>query len=161
MAAVTPTALSEDELSEFLEEIVPILPMDHVREYTVEAGRPDTITRKKLETILQAGASRISINPQTMQDKTLRLIGRNHTTEQFVETFQMARDVGFGNINCDLIAGLPEESLDDFRNTLTGLQALNPESVTVHTMAVKRASRLKEEIDQFQNSSDEIVSENG
>lgn len=153
----TPTALPEEDLKRLLDSILPILPMDKAREHTVEAGRPDTINREKLQIMKRAGVSRISINPQTMQDKTLRLIGRNHTAQQCVEAFHMARAEGFNNINCDLIAGLPEETLEDFTDTFDKIKELSPESVTVHTMSVKRASRLNEEKDQFTNTPDDIV----
>jgi len=153
----TPTALSENELDYLLNHIVRILPMKNIREYTVEAGRPDTLNYKKLNTIKNAGATRISINPQTMQDKTLKLIGRNHTTGQMVEAFNMARALGFKNINCDLIAGLPEENERDFEDTLARIGDLSPDSVTVHTMSVKRASRLINEKDRFKQTDDETV----
>lgn len=153
----TPTALSVEELKMLLDNIVQSLPMFQVCEYTVEAGRPDTISREKLKVLKSSGVSRISINPQTMQDKTLQLIGRNHTVEQFVEAFHIAREQGFHNINCDLIAGLPGESLEDFMVTIDQMKQLSPESLTVHTMSVKRASRLNEKRERFPNTSDDIV----
>lgn len=153
----TPTALSENDLDLLLNGIVPLLPVKDIREYSVEAGRPDTLNYKKLEIIKNAGVTRISINPQTMQDKTLRLIGRNHTAEQLVRAFNMARDEGFGNINCDLIAGLPEETEKDFEDTLRQIGKLEPDSVTVHTMAVKRASQLINEIECFKQTDDTTV----
>jgi len=131
--------------------------MKNIREYTVEAGRPDTLNYNKLNIIKNAGVTRISINPQTMQDKTLKLIGRNHTTGQVIEAFNMARDLGFKNINCDLIAGLPGENERDFEDTLNRIGELSPDSVTVHTMSVKRASRLINEIDRFTQTDDETV----
>lgn len=154
----TPTAQPEKEFNLFLSELVPILPIDGVSEFTVEAGRPDTLNREKFRIMKNAGVSRISINPQTMQDKTLRLIGRNHSADQIVTAYKEAREEGFENINCDLIAGLPEETEDDFKNTLVRIGELNPESVTVHTMSVKRASRLHEEQVRFIQTPDEIVS---
>jgi oxygen-independent coproporphyrinogen-3 oxidase len=153
----TPTALPEQELGTLLEALVPLLPMESVREYTVEAGRPDTISRQKLQIMKKAGVSRISINPQTLHDSTLRLIGRNHTAAQFTNAFQLAREEGFVNINCDLIAGLPSETLEDFQSTIDQIVPLNPESVTVHTMSLKRASRLNEEKDNFTRTSDDTV----
>lgn len=153
----TPTALSDSEFQKLLMELVPALPRDSVREYTVEAGRPDTINRQKLQTMKQTGVSRISINPQTMHDKTLRLIGRNHTAAQIPVAFQMAREEGFGNINCDLIAGLPSETLEDFQATIEHIIGLSPESVTVHTMSVKRASRLNEQKESFVRTADDTV----
>lgn len=155
----TPTAISDSEFEKLLMDLVPILPMDSFREYTVEAGRPDTINAAKLGMMKKAGVSRISINPQTMHNKTLRLIGRNHTAEQFTDAFHMARQEGFGNINCDLIAGLPSETLEDFQATLEQIMQISPESVTVHTMSLKRASRLNEEKDSFTRTDDDTVGE--
>ena len=136
----TPTALNETQLRRLLDALNETFPT--VRELTVEAGRPDTLTRGKLEAILQAGAGRISINPQTMQDETLRRIGRDHTAEQTVRAFALAREVGHRNINMDLIAGLPGETEADMLRTLAQVEALSPESLTVHTLAIKRSSRL-------------------
>lgn len=153
----TPTALPEKDLEYLLTRIVPVLPLKNIREYTVEAGRPDTLNCRKLNIIKNAGVSRISINPQTMQDKTLNLIGRNHTAKQIVEAYNMARAEGLNNINCDLIAGLPGETEKDFEDTLIKVGKLNPDSVTVHTMAVKRASRLINEKGNFEQTDDETV----
>lgn len=153
----TPTAISESQLDYLLNFIVAALPLRNVREYTVEAGRPDTLNYEKLNIIKNAGVTRISINPQTMQEKTLRLIGRNHTTAQVIEAFHAARDLGFRNINCDLIAGLPEEDEKDFSDTLNKIGELDPDSVTVHTMAYKRASRLINERENFKKTDDETV----
>ena len=111
-------------------------------EFTVEAGRPDSITREKLEVIHKHNISRISINPQTMKDETLKIIGRRHTVAQTVESFQLARELGFDDINMDLIMGLPEESLEDVRDTLEQVKALKPDNLTVHSLALKRAARL-------------------
>lgn len=153
----TPTALSENELNYLLTCIVPVLPINDIREYTVEAGRPDTLNRGKLCIIKNAGVSRISINPQTMQDKTLKLIGRNHTTDDIIKAFAEARNEGFNNINCDLIAGLPGETEKDFEDTLKKISNLNTDSVTVHTLAVKRASLLINEKKDYKQTDDEIV----
>lgn len=111
-------------------------------EFTVEAGRPDSITYEKLKVLRQHGISRISINPQTMKQETLKLIGRHHTVEQTVESFHMARELGFDNINMDLIMGLPEETLDDVRRTMEQVAELAPDNLTVHSLALKRAARL-------------------
>ena len=111
-------------------------------EFTVEAGRPDSITREKLEVIHRHNISRISINPQTMKEETLRLIGRQHTVQQTIDSFKLAREVGFDNINMDLIVGLPGESYDDVEHTMKELEAMAPDSVTVHSLAIKRAARL-------------------
>ncbi|MBR4072418.1 MAG: coproporphyrinogen dehydrogenase HemZ, partial [Clostridia bacterium] len=111
-------------------------------EYTVEAGRPDTITREKLRVIKKGGATRISINPQTMNDSVLEVIGRRHTAGQTVEAYNLAVEEGFTNINMDLIAGLPTDTFEGFRNTLDKVLELNPQSVTIHSLSMKRASNL-------------------
>ena len=116
--------------------------MAHVQEFTVEAGRPDSITREKLQVLRNHGITRISINPQTMNQKTLDLIGRRHTVEDVREKFHLARGLGFDNINMDLIVGLPEETIDDVKNTMEEIKSLAPDSVTVHSLAIKRAARL-------------------
>lgn len=118
-------------------------------EFTIEAGRPDSITMEKLDTMKKHGVTRISINPQTMNDATLRLIGRAHTAKQTETAFYMARQAGFDNINMDLIAGLPGESMDDMRHTLHSVKQLAPESITVHSLAIKRASRLRQELAEY------------
>ena len=121
----------------------------HLLEFTIEGGRPDSITREKLEVLRAHGISRISINPQTMKEETLRLIGRRHTVEQTKESFRLARELGFDNINMDLIVGLPEESIEDVRNTMEELCKLDPDNVTVHSLAIKRAARLRMEKEQY------------
>lgn len=140
----TPTSLDAEQLDRLLSAIVRIWePTEELREFCVEAGRPDSITPEKLQVIKKNGVMRISVNPQTLHDATLKLIGRRHTVEQFQTAFAMARDAGFDNINVDMIAGLPGESYTMFFQTLEGILALQPENVTVHTMSVKRASDLK------------------
>ena len=141
----TPTALDEAALSRLLSMMAKHLPLRDALEYTVEAGRPDTLTFEKLKRIRAAGVTRISINPQTMNDVTLRRVGRAHTAGDVTRAFAMAREAGFSNINADLIAGLPGESLSDFQHTLECIIPLAPDSLTVHTLAVKRASRLHEQ----------------
>ncbi|MCH5194512.1 MAG: coproporphyrinogen dehydrogenase HemZ, partial [Oscillospiraceae bacterium] len=113
-----------------------------IREYNVEAGRPDTITEKKLEIIKNFGATRISVNPQTMNNNVLKAIGRRHTAEDTEEAFRAARRLGFDNINMDTIAGLPTDTPEGFRHTIETLCKLDPESITIHTLTVKRASGL-------------------
>jgi len=140
----TPTTLSPQQLSELLDHVNRSFDMSGVREFTVEAGRPDTITREKLLAIRDSGARRISINPQTMKGSTLELIGRSHSPEQIVEAFSLAKDVGIPIINADLITGLPGEDTEDFRRSLDTIIGLSPENITVHTLAVKRASKLIE-----------------
>ena len=136
----TPTALPEDSFARFMEMLVTAFP--GASEYTVEAGRPDTITAGKLHAIRGAGVNRISINPQTMNDRTLQVIGRAHTVRQVIEAYELARKENFRHINMDVIAGLPGEDTDDFRRTMEGALRLKPESLTVHTLALKRTSAL-------------------
>lgn len=141
----TPTHLGVEELELLLDTLTQRFDLRGTLDFTVEAGRPDTITEEKLICIKQHGADRISINPQSMNDRTLRLIGRSHTTEQIRQAFQMARKCGISVINADIIAGLPEESEEDFANTLEQIVTLRPENITVHTLALKRASKWKEQ----------------
>lgn len=138
----TPTSLSAEELDQLLTKIENTFDLSTVKEYTVEAGRPDSITEDKLRTLRAHGITRISINPQTMKQETLNLIGRLHTVEHVKEQFRLARELGFDNINMDLIIGLPEEDLEDVRQTMEEVKALAPDSVTVHSLAIKRAARL-------------------
>lgn len=139
----TPTALTAKQLDKLLCCVRSCFPMEESYEFTVEAGRPDSITQDKLEVLRKYNVERISVNPQTMQQKTLDLIGRRHTVEDTVHAFELARGLGFSNINMDLIIGLPGETVNDFADTLCRIRALNPDSVTVHSLVVKRASRLR------------------
>ncbi|MBR4067045.1 MAG: coproporphyrinogen dehydrogenase HemZ [Clostridia bacterium] len=136
----TPSALDEAQFARLMERTMELFP--GAVEYTVEAGRPDTITRGKLETLHRLGVGRISINPQTMNDETLRVIGRDHTAAQTVAAFEMAREIGFSDINMDVIVGLPGETPAHFRHTMDEILRLSPDSLTVHTLAIKRSSRL-------------------
>lgn len=138
----TPTTLSAEQLSTLTDTLHSSFDMDNIREFTVEAGRPDTVTREKLVAISRGGATRISINPQTFNDRVLEIIGRKHTAADTVNAFNLARDVGFDNINMDLIAGLPEDSFESFCNTLDKVLLLDPENVTVHSLSLKRASGM-------------------
>ena len=140
----TPTSVSAKELRTIMEAVEKNFDLDKVREYSVEAGRPDTITEEKLRVIKELGAGRISVNPQTLNDDVLKVIGRKHSGEDAVKAFELARRVGFRNINTDLIAGLPTESADSFRNTLDRMIELDPESITVHTLTIKRSATLFE-----------------
>ena len=135
----TPTALDEESLRAVLSALSPLA---EGREFTVEAGRPDTITAGKLAVIREAGATRISVNPQTMHDETLRRIGRAHTAAQTEEAYALARAMGFADINMDLIAGLPGEDENMFAQTLARVADLGPDSLTVHTLSIKHASVL-------------------
>ncbi len=136
----TPTSLNEDQLTRLLGKMMTCFP--GAMEYTVEAGRPDTITPGKLAAIKAAGVQRISINPQTMNDETLRIIGRAHTAQQVIDAYAMAREAGIHHINMDVIAGLPGETVADFARTMDFALQLRPESLTVHTLAIKRSTRL-------------------
>ncbi len=136
----TPTALPEKEFSRLLSLIREYFP--GACETTVEAGRPDTLSRAKLRAVREAEISRISINPQTMNDRTLRIIGRAHTAQQVRDAYALAREEGIPHINMDVIAGLPGENESDFDHTLEEAVLLHPESLTVHTLAIKRSSRM-------------------
>ena len=138
----TPTSLPAEDIDAILCKLEQLFDIKNVLEFTVEAGRPDSITEEKLKVLASHGISRISINPQTMNQKTLDLIGRRHTVENVKEKFHMARALGFDNINMDLIMGLPGEDLDDVKHTLEEIEALKPDSLTVHSLAIKRAARL-------------------
>lgn len=142
MGGGTPTTLNAEQLDKVLGTVRKCFNMSTVREFTVEAGRPDTITKEKLIAIKQNGVTRISINPQTMNDSVLECIGRKHTANDTVKAFELARNIGFDNINMDLIAGLPSDTFESFKNTLKEILKLDPESVTVHSLSMKRASTL-------------------
>lgn len=136
----TPTVLSAGQLELVMRAVSDNFDVSRVREYTVEAGRPDSITEEKLEVIKRFSAGRISINPQTFDDNILSVIGRRHTSRQTSDAFAMARNAGIGNINMDLIAGLPTDTAEGFRRSLESTLELEPESITVHTLALKRSS---------------------
>ena len=138
----TPTSLPAEDIDAILCKLEQLFDTKNALEFTVEAGRPDSITEEKLKVLASHGISRISINPQTMNQKTLDLIGRRHTVENVKEKFHIARELGFDNINMDLIMGLPGEDLDDVKHTLEEIEALKPDSLTVHSLAIKRAARL-------------------
>lgn len=145
----TPTSLPEPQLARLMDMICRIFDFSGVKEFTVEAGRPDSITGEKLRILKEHGVSRISINPQSMNQKTLDLIGRRHTVEQVTQVFQMAREAGFDNINMDIILGLPGELKEEVIHTLDAIHELGPESLTVHCLALKRAARLNLEKDRY------------
>lgn len=138
----TPTSINADELSTLIQCVNEFWGQNE--EFTCEAGRPDTITVDKLKAMKESGITRLSINPQSMDDDTLMRIGRKHTHTQTIESFQLARELGFDNINMDMILGLPGEGLGQVDNTLNWMNRLNPENVTVHTLAIKRASVYNE-----------------
>ncbi len=141
----TPTTLSAEQLNTVLRTVNNSFDMSTCREFTVEAGRPDTIDIAKLFALKENKVDRISINPQTVNDEVLKTIGRKHTAQQFFDAFELARKCGFNNINTDLIAGLPTDSPESFKNSLDSIVRLNAECITVHTLCMKRASRLTTE----------------
>lgn len=147
----TPSALHCNQLRDLVTHIQSVFDMTFVREFCVECGRPDSITREKLEVLYQLGVQRISINPQTMWDETLKLIGRAHTVEQTKEAFLLAREVGFENINMDMITGLPGEDISHVKYTLEEIAKLAPDSLTVHSLAIKRAANLNIELEKYQS----------
>ncbi|MGX8774106.1 MAG: coproporphyrinogen dehydrogenase HemZ [Bacillota bacterium] len=152
----TPTSLSAEQLDRLLGRVSAAFALGGVKEYTVEAGRPDTITEEKLRVLQDHGVDRISINPQSMKQETLDLIGRRHTVEDVYRAFEMANKVGTEVINADLIAGLPEENEEDFANSLDEILRLGAGNITLHTLAVKRASRLKEMDENFNYRDEEL-----
>lgn len=141
----TPTTLSAEQLDMVLGTVNNSFDMSTCREFTVEAGRPDTIDIAKLFALKENKVDRISINPQTVNDEVLKTIGRKHTAQQFFDAFELARKCGFDNINTDLIAGLPTDTPESFKNSLDSIVRLNAECITVHTLCMKRASRLTTE----------------
>lgn len=141
----TPTTLSAEQLDMVLKTVNKSFDMSTCREFTVEAGRPDTIDIAKLLALKENKVDRISINPQTVNDEVLKTIGRKHTAQQFFDAFELARKCGFDNINTDLIAGLPTDTPESFKNSLDSIVRLNAECITVHTLCMKRASRLTTE----------------
>ena len=147
----TPTTLSAVQLDRLITELKRLFDIDGCHEFTVEAGRPDSITLDKLKVLKKHNVGRISINPQTMNQKTLDLIGRKHTVEQIKNVYNMAREEGFDNINMDMITGLPGEDISHVHATLDEIFALRPESLTVHSLAIKRAAHLNMEMEKYQN----------
>lgn len=153
----TPTSLSAEALEYLIAQIRKHVDLTNTVEFCVEAGRPDTITKDKLDTLKRQGVTRISINPQTMNNKTLEAIGRAHTADDIAAAFHLAREIGFDNINTDLIVGLPMETEKDFSNTLQRIYELSPENITVHTMSVKRGSALHQKLGDYSLTNPETV----
>lgn len=141
----TPTSLEDFQLRTIMEKVQQCFDLSQVREYCVEAGRPDTITKSKLEVIKKFSADRISVNPQTFNDEVLKTIGRKHSSQQTIDTYNLARSIGFENINMDLIAGLPSDTVDSFIQTIDTTINLNPDAITVHTLTLKRSATLFED----------------
>lgn len=140
----TPTTLEPHQIRRLLGYVKEKLDTSKVKELTVESGRPDSITRDKLIAMKEMGVTRISVNPQTMKDETLRLIGRRHNVAQLIDAFKMAREEGFDNINMDIILGLPGEDAKDVAYTMSEIEKLSPDDLTVHSLAIKRGSKLAE-----------------
>lgn len=156
----TPTTLEPEQLDRILARLYEKFDLSKLRELTVEAGRPDSVTWEKFCVLKKHHVTRISINPQTMNQKTLDLIGRRHTVEQVKEAFYLARKCGFDNINMDLIVGLPGEDIEDVRRTMEEVKVLTPDNLTVHSLAIKRAAALNIWKDKFSGSihnTDEII----
>ena len=148
----TPTSLNEKDFEKMLSIVDKYISKDNLIEWTVEAGRPDTITKEKLLCMKRYGVTRISINPQTFNQRTLDAIGRKHTVEDVVEKYYLARELGFDNINMDIILGLPNERLREVKNTLEYIKKLKPDSLTVHSLALKRSARLNKELNDWTNN---------
>lgn len=157
----TPTTLEPEQSDRILTALEEKFDLSDLKELTVEAGRPDSVTEEKFRVLKKHNVTRISINPQTMNQKTLDIIGRRHTVEQTADAFYMARNCGFDNINMDLIVGLPGEDIKDVRHTMEEVRKLSPDNLTVHSLAVKRAAALNLWKDKFSGSihnTDEIIS---
>ncbi len=145
----TPTTLSAEMLDELFDSIYTNFDLSRLKEFTVEAGRPDTVASDKLKMIKKYNIDRISINPQTMNESVLKTIGRNHTPDDIRNAMYLARECGINTINMDIIAGLPGETLDMFKYTVEEVERLNPENTTVHTMSIKRSSKLNETLSDY------------
>ncbi|MEG1061522.1 MAG: coproporphyrinogen dehydrogenase HemZ [Oscillospiraceae bacterium] len=153
----TPTVLSARQLKTLTDTISRCFPLEQAREYSVEAGRPDTITEQKLSVLKAAGVTRISINPQTSNERVLEAIGRKHTDSEIETSFELARRTGFDNINADLIAGLPCDDIESFKRSMQWLLGLHPENITVHALTLKRASKMTKNHDGASGDASEMV----
>jgi len=158
MGGGTPTTLSADQLDDLFNSLYSDFDLSKVKEFTVEAGRPDTVTKEKLKKIKEYNIGRISINPQSMNQETLKVIGRNHTPDDIRNAMYLARECGIETINMDIIAGLPNETLDMFKYTVSEVEKLEPENTTVHTMSIKRSSKLNETLGKYNLTQGEEVS---
>lgn len=155
----TPTAIPVYNLERILQYIYECFGYNNIKEITVEAGRPDTINGQILEVLKKNNVDRISINPQTMNNSTLKLIGRNHTAEDVIYSYYIAREIGFDVINMDLIVGLPSEGVKEIGSTLEKIKKLDPENLTVHTLSVKRGSKFKVTMDKYKIESQKVIDE--
>ena len=138
----TPTTLSAQQLEAVLSKLSECIDLSHIKEFTLEAGRPDTITEEKLLAAKKGGVNRISINPQSMNGGTLEKVGRTHTPDMVKNAYELAKKIGFDTVNMDLIAGLPDENFEMFKKSLDEVAVMNPENITVHSMCIKRAANL-------------------
>lgn len=138
----TPTAIRTSDLERIIANIVESFSTKNIREFTVEAGRPDTIHEEVLNMLKKYGVNRISINPQTMNNNTLKIIGRNHDIDSIISAYSLAKDIGFDIINMDIILGLPNEGIKEVRHTISVIRDMNPENLTVHTLSLKKGSKL-------------------
>ena len=155
----TPTAIPIKDLEKIIGAVYLCFEKKNIKEFTVEAGRPDTINKEVLNMLNKYNIDRISINPQTMNDKTLKLIGRNHNKKDIKRAYHLAKEIGFKIINMDLIVGLPSEGKDEITNTLMEIEKLNPENLTVHTLAVKRGSKFRETMDKYTIGNQDTIEE--
>ena len=153
----TPTAIPAREMEKIIQEIYNSFGEENIKEFTVEAGRPDTITEEYLKVLKSNKINRISINPQTMNNNTLKLIGRQHSAEDIIKTYNMAKEIDFPIINMDLIIGLPGEGVNDIQNTLREIRKLDPENLTVHTLSVKRGSKFRNTMEDYNLESQDTI----
>lgn len=153
----TPTAIPYKNLERIIQCVYKNFGRNNIKEFTVEAGRPDTINKDVLKMLKENGIDRISINPQTMNDKTLQLIGRRHKAEDILKVYYLAKEMDFPVINMDLIVGLPEEELEEIRTTLREIEKMEPENLTVHTLAVKRGSKFRHVMNKYDIKSQDII----
>lgn len=153
----TPTAISVRELDSIINKIYSIFSKDKIKEFTVEAGRPDTINDEYLKMFRDNKIDRISINPQTMNDKTLKIIGRNHKSIDIENIYYKAREIGNYKINMDIIVGLPSEGINEIKNSMEKIKIMNPDNLTVHTLSVKKGSRFKDTMDSYEVEEENII----
>ena len=154
----TPTAIPY-KILKIIQAVYRNFDREEIQEFTTEAGRPDTMNEEVLKVLMENGINRISINPQTMNDKTLKLIGRQHKTKDIIDVYYLAKEIGFPIINMDLIVGLPGEGVREIKTTLKEIEKLDPENLTVHTLAVKRGSTFRKVMDQYEIKEQEVIYE--
>ncbi|MCD6434866.1 MAG: coproporphyrinogen dehydrogenase HemZ, partial [Clostridiales bacterium] len=145
----TPTSITNKQLESLLSIINEYINPNDLIEYTIEAGRPDTITHEKLETIKKYGVTRICLNPQSMNNKVLEKIGRNRTREDILKAFEMVKEFNFDAINMDLIVGLPDDTLETLKATIDEVISMRPENITVHTLAIKKSSEINQNLEKY------------